>query len=233
MIKRKKIICLIPAKEHSTGLKNKNILPLNKKPVIFWTFKAAKESKYIDNIMVSTDSKYIFNLSKKNKLYVPFLRPRKLATFKSSIFDVIVHAKKYFDKIKKYDLLILLQPTSPFRTSTHIDSALKKFVNNSKKDKKKLVSVYEVEKKFNWMYTKKNNKFLQTVSKKNKKTKNRQDANNLYMPNGAIFIYDLKNFKNNFFLDKVLFFLMDKKTSIDIDTKQDYKLSKLYSKTLK
>jgi CMP-N-acetylneuraminic acid synthetase len=69
--------------------------------------------------------------------------------------------------------------------------------------------------------------------KKSVITKNRQDENNLYMPNGAIFIYDLKNFKNNFFLDKVLFFLMDKKTSIDIDTKQDYKLSKLYSKTLK
>ena len=233
MIENKKIICLIPAKKNSIGLKNKNILPLKKKPLIDWTFRAAKKSKYIDDIMVSTDSKYIFKLAKKNNLNVPFLRPKKLARSSSSIFDVIVHSKKYFDKIKRYDILILLQPTSPFRTSKHIDLALKKFIEAPEKNIKKLISVYKIKKKYNWTYKKINDNYLETTIRNTKKIMNRQDYANLFLPNGAIYIYALKKFKKNFFSDKVLFFQMDKISSIDIDNKEDYKKIIKYRKILK
>lgn len=233
MIKNKKVICLIPAKKKSQGLKNKNILPLKRRPLIYWTIKEAKKSKFIDDIMVSTDSKFIFNLSKKNGLVVPFLRPKSLSSFSSSIYDVIVHAKSYFDKIKNYQILILLQPTSPFRTVRHIDKALKEFVKNPKRDEKKLLSVCKINNKYNWSLKKINKNYLKYINKNINKKTNRQDADELFIPNGAIYIYNLKNLKKNFFLNKFKFFLMDKKSSIDIDTKYDFNLSKSYAKNLK
>ena len=70
MIKNKKIICLIVAKKNSTGLKNKNILPLAGKPLIHWTFRAAKKSKFIDQIILSTDSKLIIKRLKEASVFV-------------------------------------------------------------------------------------------------------------------------------------------------------------------
>ena len=77
--------------------------------------------------MVSTDSNFII-VSKTNKFNAPFVRPKKLSTYNSSVYDVIDHAKKYFDKINNFDYLIVLQPTSPFRTSKHIDESIKEFL---------------------------------------------------------------------------------------------------------
>ena len=79
MIKNKKVICLVVARKNSVGLKNKNILKVRGKPLIYWTFKSAKNSKYIDHIMFSTDSKQMIKIAKKNGIHVPFIRPKKLS----------------------------------------------------------------------------------------------------------------------------------------------------------
>ena len=101
MSNKSKIICVIPARKGSKGLKDKNIKKLNGIPLIAWSIKVAKRCKFIDEIIVSTDSLKIAEIAKKYGAKVPFLRPKKFATDKSSSFSVLKHAidfykKKYF-----------------------------------------------------------------------------------------------------------------------------------------
>jgi CMP-N-acetylneuraminic acid synthetase len=233
MIKNKKVICLVVARKNSVGLKNKNILKVRGKPLIYWTFKSAKNSKYIDHIIFSTDSKQMIKIAKKNKIHVPFVRPKKLSKSNSSVYDVIKHSKKYFSRIDNFYYLILLQPTCPFRTSKHIDDALKKFATAPTKIQKTLISVSKASKKMNWLLKKTKKNFLQLVIQKNAKFSNRQDLNELYLPNGAIYICRLKNFKDNFYTNQMMYFLMNEMSSIDIDNKNDLDFARKNDKFLK
>lgn len=126
MYKNKRILALIPARGGSKRLSKKNIRPLSGEPLIARTIEQAKNSKYIDRIIVSTDDEEIAGISKKYGAEVPFLRPRELAADNSKSVDVILHA---VERLKNndsciYDLIILLQPTSPLRASEDIDKAL-------------------------------------------------------------------------------------------------------------
>ena len=128
MYKNKRILALIPARGGSKGIKDKNIIELCGKPLIAYSIDAAKNSKYIDDILVSTDSEKIAEVAKKYGARVPFLRPYELATDTSTTLDVVLHAIDYVNKEeKKYDTLILLQPTAPLRKTEDIDSAIEKF----------------------------------------------------------------------------------------------------------
>ena len=97
----KNIICLICAREGSSGIKNKNIISFHKKPLIEWTFKIAKQIKKFKKIYVSTDSKEIIKIAKENKIEVPFKRPKYLAKANSKEIDVWKHALRYFKKINQ------------------------------------------------------------------------------------------------------------------------------------
>lgn len=233
MIKNKKVICLVVARKNSVGIKNKNIVNVGGKPLIYWTFKSAKKSKYIDHIMISTDSKKIIKIAKKNKIHVPFVRPKRLSQSNSSVYDVIKHSRKYFSKIDNYDYLILLQPTCPFRTTRHINEALKKFSSSPLKKQKTLISVVKAPKKMNWILKKTKKNFLNLVIKENYKFSNRQSLNNLYLPNGAIYICRLKNFNNNFYNNQIMYFLMNEISSVDIDNKNDLDFVRKNVKILK
>ena len=95
MIEKKKILCIIPARQGSLGLKNKNIKLINGKPLIYWPIKASINSKCVDYTLVTTNSIQIKRIAKKSGANVPFLRPEKLSTSKSKISDVILHSLKY------------------------------------------------------------------------------------------------------------------------------------------
>ena len=113
MIGNQKILCVIPARKGSKGLKNKNIKKLNNIPLIAWSILAAKKSKLITEIIVSTDSEKNFKDCKKIWCKVPFLRPKKFATDKSSSFSVLKHAIEFFEKKKFF--LIIFYCSSPHR----------------------------------------------------------------------------------------------------------------------
>jgi len=101
---KKKFLCLILARGNSTRLKNKNILNFYGKPLIYYTIKAAKDSKIFDKIIVSTDNKKIAKISKEFGAEVPFLRPKNLSTKYSNALDAVVHALKYIKRKKNiYD----------------------------------------------------------------------------------------------------------------------------------
>jgi CMP-N-acetylneuraminic acid synthetase len=133
---KKKILALVLARKGSNRLKNKNLLILKNKPIIEWTFaKLNKKNirKLFVDVLISTDSQKILNLSKKYKFLSPWLRPKKLCTKFSTSESAASHALNWYEKnIGKIDGLFLFQPTSPFRDCKKIISAVKIFLKTNK-----------------------------------------------------------------------------------------------------
>lgn len=134
MYKSKKIIATILARGGSKGLPNKNIKPMLGKPLLGYTIEQAKVSKYLDKIVLSTDDQSIAKIANEFGLKTPFLRPAELARDDSPSADAILHAINWCKgKREEFDVLVLLEPTSPLRKKTDIDKAIKLFIDNFNK----------------------------------------------------------------------------------------------------
>ncbi len=120
----KKIICVIPARSGSKGLKNKNLKKLKNLPLIAHTIIQAKKSKYISDVYVSTDSIKIANISKHYGAIVPFLRPKKLARDSSMVMDSYFYLIENIRDRKKIDDFVALLPTSPLRKTNDINQTI-------------------------------------------------------------------------------------------------------------
>lgn len=230
MYKGKKIAALITARGGSKGIPKKNIIKLCGKPLIHWTVESALQSKYIDKIFLSTDSDEIINSVKKFPVEVPFKRPKNISSDKATSTDVILH---FIDWMKKngneYDILLLLQPTSPFRKSEYIDNSIKKFIGS--KESLSLISVTE-NIKSPFLSRKINSKgYIENLLKVNI-DKRRQDIPVTYYINGAIYLINIKNFQKykTFQTPKTLSYIMPYYSSIDIDEPMDLKIAELYYK---
>jgi CMP-N,N'-diacetyllegionaminic acid synthase len=128
MIGGKSVIAIIPARAGSKGLPGKNIRPLCGKPLIAWTIESALKSRYVDEVLVSTDGEEIARIATKFGAQVPFRRPAELATDASTTLSAVEHALNHYSgKLgRQFDLLALLEPTSPLREDTDIDSMLER-----------------------------------------------------------------------------------------------------------
>lgn len=135
-MKKKFIVAIIPARLGSKGLKNKNIRKLNGKELIYYAIKDAKNSKFINEVVVSTDSLKIKKISEKYGASVPFLRSKKLSGDKVPSNPVLKDAVLNLEKIynKKIDIIVYLQATEIFRESWMIDECIKRILNNKKID---------------------------------------------------------------------------------------------------
>ncbi len=157
MIAGKSILGIIPTRLGSKRLKNKNIREFKKKPLFIWSYLSAKKSKYIDKILISTESKKVINFAKPYGYKSNALRNKKLSYDHIKSEDVILEILK---KNKKFNYFILLQPTSPLRNSTDIDKSIELIV---KKRKNFLVSVFGKKNKHNGaIYINKIKEFLKT-----------------------------------------------------------------------
>ena len=228
MIYNKKILAVIPARGGSKGLPDKNILPLFEKPLISWTIEAALKSKYIDRCIVSTDSDAIAVIANRFGAEVPYLRPKNLAEDESSTDDVLIHVIKSLKE--EFDILILLQPTSPLRTERDIDGALNNFLD---KEAEALVSVVKKSHPLEWSF-RLNNLKLTSFYEEAKKKKRRQDYAPSYELNGAIYISYVKGFLSHqsFFRENTLAYIMPKKKSVDIDDEIDFALAEHLMKNI-
>ena len=229
----KRVVALIPAKQKSERIKNKNLKKIGKRPLLWWTLDSAKKSKYIDEIYVSSDSSKILNYSKKHKAKT-IKRPKNISNHLATKKDVIYHALNYLKKKDNFfDFLIYLQPTSPLRTSYHIDHALNKIF---KQKISGLVSVSKQSDDTLWKIKVKNNKIFNDTGKNKNFAKRSQDLKKIYKPNGAIFIFNLKKlkYKNKFDISKGFqIYEMDRLSSIDIDDYYDFNLADLILKKRK
>jgi len=145
MIDKLKILAVITARGGSKGLPGKNIKEINGKPLIEWTINTALQTIEIDKTIVSTDDLVIAEIAKQAGASVPFLRPKYLAKDNSSSVDVLLHAINHFErKNEKYDLILLLEPTSPLRKKEDLSLAIKKFYTNQE-DFDGIVSLGEIK----------------------------------------------------------------------------------------
>lgn len=220
-------LVFIPARAKSKGIKNKNLKFLKGKPLISYTLEIANSiSKKIKaDIFISTDSKKIFNYCKKKVKIIDYMRPENLACDKSNIIDSIHHCIEFLKSTdKKYETIILLQPTSPARKLNELYSAIKFY---EKKNLISLASVCRVREHPNEIIQikKKNFKFL--IKKKNK-TDQRQQYSDFFFIDGDFYIANLNFLKKNksFLSEKKTWPYLTKKTwPIDIDYKDDLKVA--------
>jgi len=218
--KNLKILIIIPARKNSKRLKNKNLLKINNKSLIQRTIDEAKKIVPNKNILVSTDSKIILKIAKKNKILAPWLRPKKLSADEISSESVAIHALNWFEKkIEKVNCLLLLQPTSPFRKTSSILNGLRLFSYNKNYSILSLRKINFSKRNF-FLFNKKN--FL--VSKKN------HYQNNFYCkPNGSFYIINPKILrkKKTFYIKKLKgIILRSKKENIDIDNIYDLRIAR-------
>ncbi len=231
MYNNKRILALIPARGGSKGIKGKNIINLAEKPLISHTINAALNSKYIDTLVVSTDSIEIARVAEVYGARVPFMRPKELAEDTSKTIDCVVHAIRTLSEMNEdYDVLVLLQTTQPLRTSVDIDEAIELFFLNGEKS---VVSISEVsDNPVLVRYLDENNnlqKLLNTSS-----TCRRQDMPKYYRVNGCIYINKVSEISyDTSFNDNTVPFIMNKEHSVDIDDMSDLWLAEYYMKHIK
>lgn len=221
-------LAIIPARGGSKGLKNKNIKNLNGKPLIYYSIKEAQKAKCISKIIVSTDSEKVKRIALKFGAEVPFLRPKNLSADRTPMYPVIKHALEFLEKRgERFNIVIVLQPTSPLRKAADIQKAVAK-LNKTKADS--VVSVCLAEHSPYWMRVIKKGKVYPFV--KSRQYLRRQDLPKVYRLNGAVYVTRAEVlFKQGVILGKnTLPLVMPQDSSVDIDTGLDFKLAELILK---
>ena len=184
--KKSAILALIPARGGSKGVRGKNIRNLGGKPLISWTIEASIDSNCFDHVMVSTDNREIANISQRFGATVPFLRPPELAQDDTPTLPVVSHALNWFElNVDHCNAVILLQPTSPFRTANLIRQAVETFFH---KKYDMLLTLKEVEQHPFWMKVIKNGLVTDFMVPDQNLTR-RQDLPKVYHTDGSIFIW--------------------------------------------
>ena len=216
----KRILSIIPARGGSKGLPRKNIIDLAGKPLIAWTIDASLNSKYITKTVVSSEDKEILDISTEDGAEI-IRRPDNLANDVATSESVVRHAIDYLESVgEQFDIVILLQPTSPLRDSKDIDSAFEiMFDNNSTA----IISVFETDNKILKSFKYGVNGYIEGISNNKYPFMRRQDLPKTYMPNGAIYIVNIDAFRisRGFMTDRTSCYVMPITRSLDIDTELD------------
>ena len=219
----KNTVCVITARAGSKGVPKKNIKRLAGVPLIHYTIKAAREIFADEGILVSTDSEEIRHVVEETGLRVPFLRPAALALDTTGSHEVLVHCLEELEQLgRKYDVLVLLQPTSPFRTAEHVKGALELFDENVDM----VASVKQIEDSpyFN-MFREGRSGWLELLLPR--EGMRRQDCPAVYTYNGAIYVIRVSELKKRALhsIRRVRKYLMGDEESIQIDTPFDWTLA--------
>lgn len=223
MIDGRTVLAVIAARGGSKGLPRKNILPLAGKPLIAWSIECASQSKYIDRCIISTDDQEIANIAKEWGGDVPFLRPAELARDDTPGILPVMHA---VENIGGYDLVVLLQPTSPLRTPSDIDGCLKTMTDANAPA---CVSVTPAEQSPFWMYMITEKGTLKPVLDGADRDVPRQRLPDVYVLNGAVYAAEIEWLKEtrSFLTGETAAYVMPRERSVDIDTLDDFRMAEM------
>ncbi|MGR5434385.1 acylneuraminate cytidylyltransferase family protein [Vibrio owensii] len=227
MIHGKKVVAFIPARGGSKRLPRKNVLHLANKPLIEWSINAAQNSCFVDEILVSTDDEEIASISSKVGATVPGLRPSELASDTAKTESALFYTLESF--AQDADIVVVLQPTSPLRTSEHIDQALDLFYT---KKAFSVVSVTPCEHPPLWANTLPEDYSMENFLRPEALQRS-QDLGAYYRLNGAIYIFDvskLKAFGDIRYTSESYAYIMDNYDSVDIDNKIDFEIAEFFMK---
>ncbi|WP_452220331.1 acylneuraminate cytidylyltransferase family protein [Lacinutrix salivirga] len=214
-------LVIIPARGGSKGIPKKNSKLLNNKPLIQYSIEVAKALPIEKTICVSTDDEAIKNIVEDLGTKVPFLRPEHLATDQASSQDVLLHAIAHYENLGvQFDAVVLLQPTSPFRTVKQVENAISLFNKNLDM----VVSVKESEANPYYNIFEENSTGFLEISKKGSFTR-RQDTPKVWEYNGAIYVINIESLKTKKMSEfkHIKKYEMDALTSTDIDNPIDWK----------
>lgn len=224
MYKNKRIIAIIPARGGSVGLPMKNIKKLCGKPLIAWSIENAKESQYLDEIMVTTDDEDIKKIAKEYGANTPFTRPDYLATNQASSFDTVLHTIEYYETVlsQYFDYLILLEPTSPLREIDDIDNMIVKLIDNDMMYDS-LCSIGEASTHPSIVKKILNNRLVPFCSELALTTR-RQDNENAYFPYGVGYLVKISSFKEEktFYTKRNTYYTIKKYQCYEIDDIYDF-----------
>lgn len=229
-----KILGFIPARAGSKRIPLKNIKPLSGKPLIAYTIEAAKRSKYINRIVVSTDSEEIASVAKQYGAEVPFLRPESISQSDSTEMQFFEHALDWFTENEDYepDLIVLLYPTTPFRKTESIDEAIEEILKHQEADSLRSVKLCSEHPYKMWIIE---DGYLKSFIKRgdlNIHTLSYHLLPTVYVQNASIYITKLSTIKNKRspIGDKIIPFVMNEIESIDINTPLDFKFAEMLMK---
>ena len=221
------VLGIIIARGGSKGLPKKNTKKLLDKPLIAWSIIEAKKSKTLDKLILSTEDDEITNIGHKYEIDIPFKRKKELATDDAHTPDILINALQELEKIetKKYDIVVLLQPTVPFRRADHIDNAVNSFKSSNFDS---LITVQKQDYPPWWMFQLKNKKLIQSFKYKNNINVfnlERQQFPEVYKPNGSVYVTWVDSLKKNNQLvnpDNCGYLIIDDEFQINIDTQLDF-----------
>ncbi|PJZ53384.1 cytidylyltransferase domain-containing protein [Leptospira adleri] len=216
LINGQKVLAIITARGGSKGVPKKNIRHLGGKPLIAWTIEVAQKSKYIDRLILSSDDQEIIQVAQRYGCEVPFVREAGLATDTATSIDVVIDA---LERCPGFDWVILLQPTSPLRTTEDIDAAMETCLSFGADS---CVSVTEVEESPFWMYRIENSRLTPILEPSS--ASRRQDLPEIYSLNGAVYISQVKSLleRKSFLRSDSVSYIMPKNRSVDIDNEIDF-----------
>lgn len=231
MYKNKKILGVITARGGSQGIPGKNIKDLCGKPLIAYTIEAARGSQYLTRTVVSTDYENIAEVAKKFGGDVPFMRPREFAEARSTSVSTVQHALNWLKENagEDYDYLMILQPTSPMRTSEDIDECIKLIVDT---DSDSVMSMKQLV-NFSPKKTKKieNGIIIPYFEEEGMQSARRQDEIPAYGRNCAVFLTRVDLIKKGDLFGKISrSYLMPEERSVDIDSPSDFELAEFWMK---
>jgi len=222
-----KILYLIPARAGSKGLPGKNTKVLGGKPLIVHSIEfALRNIKDGDELCISTDDQNVIDIANNKGVHIPFVRPKELSTDNANSYDVIMHALNHYKQNNKiFDLVLLLQPTSPFRKQEDFDKLLLEYNNNVEM----VVSVkYSKENPYFTLFEENEKGFLDKSKKGN--FDKRQDCPPVFAFNGSMYLLQVSalNEKKINEFSKIKKVVMPEERSIDIDTMGDWILAEFY-----
>lgn len=219
-----KVLFLILARGGSKGLPGKNCMPLLNKPLIAHTIECALQSKYCEEVFVSTDDDKIAETARSFGAEVPFRRPAELASDTAKSSDAVLHAFEYLEYHDKvYDLLVLLEPTSPLRDVSDIDKAIGMLEKTP--GASFCVSITKAESAHpSFLFTKNRQNFVNAYLTQNNVIR-RQDLSEVFYPEGSFYIANVLAYKSEktFYKDGfTIGYELPKWQSFEIDTYEDF-----------
>ncbi len=213
---------------------DKNIRPLNGKPLIAYTIEAANRSKCINRIIVSTDSQTIAQVARQYGAEVPFFRPREISTGESTEMQFLRHALTWFAENESYepDLIVLLYPTSPFRRAESIDRAIEKMLEHPEADSLRSVRLCSEHPYKMWTIRDGWLKPFVETGDSGVHTLSYHLLPHVYIQNASIYITKPPTIanKSSYIGDVVIPFVMDESESIDINVPLDFQLAEAIMK---
>jgi len=221
----KEVLGIIPAREGSKGIPGKNIRQLGGKPLVVYSIEAASASRLLSRTLVSTDSEAIADVCRKYQIEIPFLRPKNLAGDQSPAIEYIAHCLDFLQREQEYrpDAIVLLQPTSPFRTGADIDACIRLLLDNPVDS---VVSVSQLPGKYHpsWQFQIDAEGRLAPWQEWSAMPSTRQALPATYVRNGAVYAFWRESFEafGNIYGESTLAYIMPPERSINIDDTDDW-----------